>query len=140
MRVENTVHYAIGTELGVVEWKSLLPLGNGTIYLKASDNTHQEFTASIFHQLRCLDIIRQGIISFRGGANAEAHRSSPSPLVQHCMDYMRQMVLCRSTSQLQSVRNHTGTRITVSDVTQVCKDWTTVFREAEINYAKYGSV
>ncbi|THU81225.1 hypothetical protein K435DRAFT_694039, partial [Dendrothele bispora CBS 962.96] len=99
--VENSVHYALDTKLGAAEWKSLLPPGNGTIYLNGS-GTRKAFTISLFHQLRCLDTIREGIVSFRNGASGAGGNpgDGSNRVLQHCMNYLRQMVLCRPTTQV----------------------------------------
>ncbi|KAH9058109.1 hypothetical protein EDB87DRAFT_1744281 [Lactarius vividus] len=46
------------------------------------------FSISLFHQLRCLDVIRHDII--------EALPQEESELSRHCLNYMRQMALCRT--------------------------------------------
>ncbi|TFK96612.1 hypothetical protein BDV98DRAFT_479899, partial [Pterulicium gracile] len=112
---------------------SLLPRGNGTVHLDTPSGKKGAFTISLFHQLRCLDILRESLMSFRDPRT----RSEPTRLAHHCMGYLRQMVLCRSNTQLQSVRNHTGTRITVSDVTGRCQDWTAVYTEVEDNHGRF---
>lgn len=134
MNMENSVHYSLNTSLSSQEWAALLP-NQGIIYLGHDRHNPQPFTTSLFHQLRCLNIIRQQIVSFR--SSDPKHRQEPSRLASHCMNYLRQMVLCRSNLHLESVRSHVGPRVAVSDVTRRCKDWKAVYDAAESNQRQY---
>ncbi|EDR06667.1 uncharacterized protein LACBIDRAFT_299713 [Laccaria bicolor S238N-H82] len=128
--IENSVHFALDSPLGGLEWNSTLPSGGGFLYL--GENLEQ-FSISTFHQLRCLDIVRQGLVKFRN----EGRRRTPNALVHHCMNYLRQMILCRSDLRLEHGR-HLLRGIAVSDVTHsTCKDWGPVFKAAEDNYRNY---
>lgn len=128
--IENSVHFALDSPLGSLEWNSTLPSGGGFLYL--GENLEQ-FSISTFHQLRCLDIVRQGLVKFRN----EGRRRTPDDLVHHCMNYLRQMILCRSDMRLEHGR-HLSRGIAVSDVTHsTCKDWGPVFKAAEDNYRNY---
>lgn len=130
MTVENSVHYAIDTPLGIAEWNSTLPSSGGMLYL--GDDLHP-FSISMFHQLRCLDIIRNEVVS---QAKREKKVKS-SALVHHCMNYIRQMILCRANLRLESVRRPSGQQVTVPYVTHTCNDWTAVYDAAEKNYREY---
>jgi hypothetical protein len=87
----------------------------------------------MFHQLRCLNIIRQGLADFQ----QNDRRKPPEKKVEQCMDYIKQMVLCRADVRLESARNPTGPGIAVSDVTHTCRDWTRVYEAAEENFRAY---
>lgn len=87
MAFEDSVHYQINTEDGRAEWASLIP-GNGLVYL--GEQPGHPFSISMFHQLRCLNIIREDIVG--AGRNAALSR--------HCLNYLRQMIMCRSDAQL----------------------------------------
>ena len=126
MTFENTLRYPLGVESGDDDWDASLPAGGGMIRL---GKDKEEYSISMFHQLRCLAIIRNDINRVKGMDNPV-----PGKLTQHCMDYLRQMVLCRADLRLESARNPYGPRIAVSDVTHSCKDWKTVYRAAEDNY------
>ncbi len=130
---EDSVHYDLETDLGVAEWKATLPSGGALLYLGPE---HRPFTLSIFHQLRCLDIIRETIVDFYLDTSPNATYKRPE-LVRHCMNYLRQAVLCRADLRLEHVRAPSGPKITVSEVTHTCRDWTAVYAAAEKNYAEY---
>ncbi|KIK54824.1 hypothetical protein GYMLUDRAFT_206115 [Collybiopsis luxurians FD-317 M1] len=130
--MENSVHYKFNTELGAKEWEALLPGDGGRIWLSDNGQGKVPYTISMFHQLECLNVIRQSLVAFRH-RNPLVPPQSPSRLTHHCMNYLRQMVLCRSDIHLESVRNHIGPRVAVSDVTHECLDWTAVYSAAEQN-------
>ena len=130
---EDGVHYAIDTELGAAEWRATLPSGGSVLYL---GDDFRPFTLSMFHQLRCLDIIRDILVEFHFDTSPNATYKHPE-LAGHCMNYLRQTVMCRANVRLEHVRAPTGPQVVVSDITHSCKDWTAVYRKAEDNYRAY---
>ncbi|KAG9222287.1 hypothetical protein CCMSSC00406_0006584 [Pleurotus cornucopiae] len=120
MNMENSVHYAFNTPEGAREWNASLPPNADRLRIGDSP---QLFTISLFHQLRCLDIIRNGIAVFRSSKTPDP----PDALVHHCMNYIRQMIMCRANTDLESVRSHVGPRVAVSETTHRCRDWTRTF-------------
>lgn len=131
MSYENTIHYSIETSTGSAEWNATLPVGGAAIHLGPDC---QPFTVSVFHQLRCLNIVREAITAIRDGSSTDVPRPD---LVNHCMNYLRQMVLCRTDTSLESLRTINGLGVTVWDITHKCRDWETVYREAERNHIEY---
>ncbi|KAI0043398.1 hypothetical protein FA95DRAFT_1498722 [Auriscalpium vulgare] len=100
------------------EWGTLFP-AEGFTDLGPSQ---QPYLLSMIHQMHCLDIIRVGFLTNRTGA---AHH------VEHCLRYLRQIVLCKADTTLEETvmkeidgRNETGG----SGVGMVhrCRDWTKV--------------
>ncbi|KAK0201391.1 hypothetical protein DFS33DRAFT_1276289 [Desarmillaria ectypa] len=79
--VGNSAHYALGTKLGISEQGRLLPPGGGIVHLGPNQ---RPFSISMFHQLRCLNIVR--------GELMDSQKVVDSQLLQHC--YLRQMILC----------------------------------------------
>lgn len=131
--MENSVHFAYNTSLGALEWKSTLPSGGGILHL----GDHLEpYSISLFHELRCLDVVREGFVKFEKSGRTV----KPDALVHHCMNYLRQMILCRSDLELEHAR-HLMRGIVVSDIAhRTCKDWTEVYKAAEENYLQYRHV
>ncbi|KAK0492299.1 hypothetical protein EDD18DRAFT_1321253 [Armillaria luteobubalina] len=124
--VGNSEHYALDTDLGISEWDKLLPPGGGILHLGPNQ---RPFSISMFHQLRCLNIIRAGLMDSQGVADAQ--------LLHHCMNYLRQMVLCRADGQLQSVRRSTGGGMTTWNQHSVCRDWRMAYDAADANFRDY---
>ncbi|KAL1670466.1 hypothetical protein GGF50DRAFT_122496 [Schizophyllum commune] len=133
MPYENTVHYALDTPAGIEQWETMLPPGGGMLYFGTDK---QPFSISVFHQLRCLDILRAELVVQFQHAD-EPPPEKQSPLVNHCMNYIRQTVLCRADLTMESIRGLNYSTSTVSDVTHVCQDHTAVFRAAEEIWKEY---
>lgn len=81
--------YQLNTSVGAQEWANLMPSGGHLIRLQESDAT-QTYSLALFHQLRCLDILREDYAS-----------GKPSPLRKHCLNYIRQSVLCIADTHLE---------------------------------------
>lgn len=130
---EDSFHYALDTELGIAEWNATLPKG-GTVLRLGPD--HRAFTLSMFHQLRCLNIVRDTLVTLYHDRSTDVGHKRMR-MAEHCMNYLRQTVICRADLRLESVRASSGPQVTVSDITHTCKDWTAVYRAAEDNYESY---
>jgi hypothetical protein len=129
--MENTVHYDLGTDLGILEWNNATlpgPNHDGVVWLTMEGGERKSFTFSLFHQLRCLNIVRESLMARRRPPYTE-----PGRLAAHCMNYLRQMVLCRADLTLESARHPLGPNTVVSDVTHVCRDWSLILDEVEGN-------
>ncbi|KAF5329113.1 hypothetical protein D9758_017950 [Tetrapyrgos nigripes] len=103
------------------EWKSLFP-GDGLI--RIGDN-REVFTTSMFHQLRCLDILRARVVEVRR-AKQSVVQPIADPLTTHCINYLREIVLCNMDSHLYAV---------VGGVPHnyICRDWERVYEALEKN-------
>ncbi|KAF4615766.1 hypothetical protein D9613_012368 [Agrocybe pediades] len=122
MTFENTHRFPLHQGPDEEDWASLLPESGGVVY-RSGD---KPFGVSMFHQLRCIGLIRSNLDKF-----VKSNRTmGPGTKTQECMDYLRQMVLCRSDLTLESARNPRGPHIAVSDITHVCNDWSAVYRAA----------
>ena len=115
----------------MADFKHALPSGGHLVHVRPQNNASalpEPHTVTLFHQLRCLDVIRQAYTKVP---------EEPSPaLLHHCMNYLRQTVLCRPNLLLEPVTTAIGL---VSDIGYdgVCRDWEAVYREAERNQAAY---
>ncbi|KAJ8488217.1 hypothetical protein ONZ51_g3685 [Trametes cubensis] len=126
---EDTVHYALND---TAEWESLLPIGSqGFVRLGAEARL---FGVSAFHQMHCLLNIQRAIQT-RPANDFDAWH------VQHCLNYIRQKVLCASSTRLEPVRQIKGMEeeeaMAVADgigLKHQCRDWSVLRREMEENY------
>ncbi|KAH7097178.1 hypothetical protein BKA62DRAFT_717214 [Auriculariales sp. MPI-PUGE-AT-0066] len=135
--VENSIHYALGKksngDLGSQELASIMPRGGGVVHLGPEKRPFS----------RCLEILtRDGMDMIEKATVAEQRNITlevplPSPVAHHCIGYLRQMILCRSDTKLESGRRHVFPRITTLPVTHVCNDWSAAYAEAERNYEEY---
>jgi Mycotoxin biosynthesis protein UstYa len=129
MNIEPTKHYRLSGHDAGAEWAALAP-NNGIIHLRPQ---RRPYSISLFHQLRCLDIIRRDIV---GSLPPEGSKTS-----RHCLNYMRQMVLCRADLAVDPVLGREF-KADVRAETNQCVDWRRVYQELEKNQQQYvqGSV
>lgn len=118
MGFQNPNHFRLDAEDGILEWKAMIPGGDGIIHLGAH---HQPYGISMFHQLRCLDVIRGETVRDRSDGD------NISELGRHCLNYIRQMVMCRGDLELESFQfaSHKNP-IDLFGVYE-CKDWEGVY-------------
>lgn len=126
MNIEPTKHYQLSGHNADEEWAALAP-NNGIIHLGPH---RRPYSVSLFHQLRCLDIIRRDIIV------VDSEDATSSKLSRHCLNYMRQMVLCRADLALDPVLGR-GLEARVRPDTNQCVDWRRVYEELEKNQREY---
>lgn len=129
--IADTVRFDLRSEEGMADFANSLPSGGHLVYIRPEGNATAEpepYTVTLFHQLRCLDVIRQGYTKVP---------EEPSPrLLHHCINYLRQTILCRPSLLLEPVTTPMGL---VSDAgyDAVCRDWEAVYKEAERNHVAY---
>ncbi|KAG1736054.1 hypothetical protein EDD22DRAFT_924406 [Suillus occidentalis] len=127
MAFEDSVRYQINTEDGRAEWDSLTP-GNGLLYLGGKPG--YPFSISMFHQLRCLNILREEIVGTESNA----------ALSRHCLNYLRQMIMCRGDAQLENIlittKKNSSQPFFVLPGSYVCSNWNFVLEEVKKNQAR----
>ncbi|TFK71058.1 hypothetical protein BDN72DRAFT_741059, partial [Pluteus cervinus] len=124
MQLGPTIHYAMEGPQADMEWDALTPY-DGIIHLGEGDN-RQPYSIAMFHQLRCLNIIRKNMAEI----NASNRTSEISYLTRHCMNYFRQIILCDADIHLEPCL---GTKANVHPDVRACRDWTVVYEELEKN-------
>lgn len=148
LNVMDSQHYQLWSPEGGEEWEKLLLFDRHTIEISSKNEGqwHEQlnnnknntvkrmsntYTVSMFHQLKCVDILRRTYISLRFGLQNEQtsnHRSaSRNRLVQHCINYLRQTFLCHSQIQLEP---HTRT-VEQNGYDALCFDWGAVYAKFE---------
>ena len=130
---EDSYHYAVETDLGAAEWNATLPRGGATLYL---GDDSRPFTLGLFHQLRCLNIVREVLVDIFNDPSPDA-KIKRFDMIHHRMNHLRQSVICRGSVRLENVRAYIDPHLTVWDVTHTCKDWSAVYKAAEDNYNEY---
>ena len=124
MDVHDTVHYPLNGSDADSQWNAMIPTDGGIIHLGPNK---EPFMLSMFHQLRCLDIIRRAYMEGSRGGDAS------TPISRHCLNYIRQMVLCRGDLRLQRVVDPYGEHAVQFRDTQTCLDWRVVYAMVQDN-------
>jgi len=137
LRIQATSHYVLETEDGDEEWSRVLPPGPAghLVYIRDAevddDSSIRPYTVTLFHQLKCLDIIRrQYVLLLRRQSEPRAGDSTIAitPLAKHCIEYVRQALQCRPNLWMESTKD--AGRGAVLGYDAVCVDWTRVYDEA----------
>ncbi|KAJ7132441.1 hypothetical protein C8R44DRAFT_774058 [Mycena epipterygia] len=119
MDVHNTANYELNGSLADAQWAALFPAQGGVICLGPE---REPFMLSMFHQLRCLDVIRRDYVA--GSMDAGKGTSAAT---RHCLNYIRQMILCRGDRRLEAVVDPYGAHAVQVRGTQTCRDWSAVY-------------
>ncbi|KAJ6630984.1 hypothetical protein B0H10DRAFT_1980202 [Mycena sp. CBHHK59/15] len=119
MPLDNTVRYAINSVDGEAEWAAMTP-GNGIIHLGSTGS----------HSLRCISILRKEMQSMHTASSE--HNASDWALTQHCLNYMRQMLLCAADTIMDVVLGPTSHPLVVPEIF-TCKDWNLIYDAVRIN-------
>ena len=130
MAASHTVRWQLDDD---PEWRANVPGdGDGVVYLGAQ---RQPYTLAMLHQLRCLDVVRGEVVRPRreGGADADG----PSELARHCLNYIRQMVICRGDTQLEPFEHPNNIDPIFTDQVYECRDWDAVYRKVKENQEEY---
>ncbi|KAJ6155271.1 hypothetical protein N7470_005837 [Penicillium chermesinum] len=88
-------------------WNSLFPVSQGFIYSK---QFREPRALVVYHNLHCLDALREvyyaavnGTLAQRDGGHH--HHEKDAEHVRHCLDYLRQSVMCAADTNLEPVVN-----------------------------------
>lgn len=100
MHIQTSVHYALDTPLGIAEWKALIPptghlihlpspdpIASSHVYIDDDHNSakrqereveveYEEYTPTLLHQLKCLDILRESYVLSRSMRNSSPYTTS----------------------------------------------------------------
>jgi hypothetical protein len=87
MQIGDTTRYGIDNPN---DWAKLLPAHGHLVNIDG-----KSYTVAMFHQLKCLDIVRHDYAAKKG----------PTDLSRHCLNYLRQTLLCHSDTRLESIRS-----------------------------------
>jgi hypothetical protein len=85
------------------------------------------------HQLRCMNIIRESILEDR----SKPETSKPSDLARHCLNYLKQMMLCRADSYTETFQyDNSEGPIDLYSMYE-CKDWAVVHEAIKENQREH---
>ncbi|KAH9929376.1 uncharacterized protein B0H18DRAFT_953560 [Fomitopsis serialis] len=96
MSIGDTVRYQLNDPFAEEEYARLMPSGGHLVYVHDAGRPRGDaveepgpraYTVTLFHQLKCLDIIRREL--------TDDSLETPTIRAAHCMNYLRQMIICR---------------------------------------------
>ncbi|KAI0262323.1 hypothetical protein BC834DRAFT_972120 [Gloeopeniophorella convolvens] len=136
MSAEESTHYQLTGAQAEREWAALVPAEDGALRLGGTADAAERFGVSMLHELRCLDVLRRELVRTHPADGGDAPAPLPaSGLARHCLNYVRQMALCRADTTLVSVLNPADPH-PFADVA-VCNDWERVYDAVARNQAEW---
>lgn len=90
----------------------------------------------MFHQIHCLLAIQDGIRNSRPEGGDYEERGDLKH-IHHCLNYLRQMILCNANPTLERTMPEFGTHAINPGTERICRDWTRVYEIAESNYEEW---
>ena len=132
MDIHDSARYATNGTAADAEWAALIPSGGGIVHMGTGPNM-QPFMLSMFHQLHCLRLIRSGL--------AGDYRAPTQGHFGHCLNYLRQMILCKPDLTLEPgdvlERDFSVER---QGSVHVCEDWRQVYDMMQENWDDWARV
>ncbi|KAJ7268003.1 hypothetical protein C8J57DRAFT_1326357 [Mycena rebaudengoi] len=122
MSMEDTVRYPLRGASAKVQWESMVPKNGGIVHVGPEKTPYM---LSMFHQLKCLDILRRMYV--------EDHHGELDAIGRHCLNYLRQTVLCRADLRLESLQDPDGLHAIDMYGDFTCTDWRQVYATVEEN-------
>ncbi|KAI1794463.1 hypothetical protein LXA43DRAFT_142224 [Ganoderma leucocontextum] len=126
---EETYHYWPNTPQ---DWESMTPAGSKGFVRLGPQN--RLFGVSMYHQLHCLGRLQQATAEDFDSAEP---RKLDGGEVHHCLNYLRQTLLCAANVRLEPLTRDRGSGALKTDgigLEHRCRDWTVVRREVEANF------
>ncbi|KAJ7124096.1 hypothetical protein C8R43DRAFT_899204, partial [Mycena crocata] len=125
MVVEETRAYPIDGGYNALEsWATTSPKGLGYVRLGSEQRA---FAISMFHQLHCVRLMRAALAG-RYDPYAQGH-------MQHCLNYLRQMILCSPNLTLEPANVLTRDfEVDRVGATHICSDWSGMYQDAADNW------
>ena len=138
MTIEDSKHYALDSPDADAEYRSIYP-GKHLGFVRLGPKK-RFFSLSMYHQIHCLDALRQAILG-RHGHGASTTPAHGSEKVKrdvehshHCLNYLRQTIMCSADLTLEPEivegSQDVGEGLAV---THVCRDWSKVHAFIEEN-------
>lgn len=120
----NTVHLKMEA---AHEWAAQTP-GDGLVFLGPN---RRPFMVAMMHQLRCLDVVRRAVLE-----GPYENTTGPVAQARHCMNYLRQMALCHTSTRVEWVTSVDPSG-SVWQEDYVCRDWSVVYDAVKANQGDY---
>lgn len=120
----NTVHLKMEA---AHEWAAQAP-GDGLVFLGPR---RRPFMVAMMHQLRCLDVVRRAVVE-----GPYDNTTGPVRQTRHCMNYLRQMALCHTSTRVECV-TAVDPAGAVWQGDYVCRDWSVVYDAVKANQEDY---
>ncbi|KAK7683575.1 hypothetical protein QCA50_013413 [Cerrena zonata] len=131
LTIEDSRHYALDSPDADAEYRSIYP-GKHLGFIRLGPK-RRFFGLSMYHQIHCLDSLRNAILG-RHGHGGASHEKRDVEHSHHCLNYLRQTIMCNADMTLEpEIREGSQDVGEGLAVTHVCKDWSKVHAFVEEN-------
>lgn len=128
MTFDNPKHFRLDEADGIAEWAAIAPQ-NGVVHLGPH---RQPYTVAMLHQLKCFDILREEMVRDRS-----ENYAGPSALGRHCLNYIRQIVMCRGDLELESFQFASHKNPIDWHGIYECRNWEAIYSNVKRNQEEY---
>ncbi|KAK5994226.1 Oxidase ustYa [Cladobotryum mycophilum] len=91
------------------------------------------FAVAVMHQLHCVISIKQALVAFQKG-HTGSHHTSDFEHLNHCVEMLRQAVMCQGDLSLERPHNADGTQGSTGwGSVHMCRDWSGIYRAVMAN-------
>ena len=137
MTLHDTARFSLdhNATIGDAEWRTILfYTDEGRIQL---GEDRRAFIPAYFHQMHCLRGLQRSIM-FPGSHDDVNFLKGPDEHVQHCLNYLRQTLLCNPTDTLEKGDFMASTFAEGTLGSElVCEDWEALFGEMNRNHGEF---
>ncbi|KAF9528135.1 hypothetical protein CPB83DRAFT_854969 [Crepidotus variabilis] len=92
----------------------------------------------MMHQLKCLDLLREEVVRDRPTVSHEFKSTVQiAPVTRHCLNYIRQMIICRGDWELESFQFASHKNPIEWRGQYQCKDWERLWHFVKKNQEEY---
>ena len=109
------------------KWMTIYPDGSGFVRL---GDERRILCVSMFHQLHCVEKMRRAL-------DNPDDPIATLPHLQHCMNYIREMILCRGDTNLDPYQYPSNIHPVEPHPVRRCLDWNAVYRAVEDSQREY---
>ncbi|THU91409.1 hypothetical protein K435DRAFT_674203, partial [Dendrothele bispora CBS 962.96] len=131
MTLQKSTHYAFDSPHKIMEqeWETLVdyPAGYGRVHLGSQKRM---FLMTFYHQLHCVRELYRGIYNIHDTSATFGH-------VDHCIQYLRQTLLCSATAILEEGDFMESPESAGSDL--FCWDWETIYQGIDASWMAFES-
>lgn len=142
MTIEDSRHFSVDSPDAPHEWRSVYP-GRNLGFIRLGPQK-RFFGLSVYHQMHCIDTLREGLASktMGGSGHGNTHgKRAPHDHAHdtahwaHCLNYLRQTVLCAADLTLEPEIEEGSQNVGEGlYVTHVCRDWSKVHAFVDDNW------
>jgi len=128
-----SVRYELNNNVSSEVWSKSTDTRSGG-FVRLGDD-YRVFAVSMYHQLHCLSALQTAMTTKTSGSS-----SSPMDIhVQHCLNYLRQFILCSADDTVEPVvtLSRLESQRCPPPFTRKCRNWEKLYEFSATNYLEF---